>query len=467
MNFVKRALLYIFRHKTKSLILLFVLTIIATFILTGIAIQNSAKDAATEVRTSVSGKISLNIDMSPKNMVSQQGQYGTMSYYNGDKITHDTLLALKGIEGVTDLNMTATNVVFAAAKNFKYLPAAFVMNTTPYGDSANMAVALSSEKYSGFTSGKLTLEAGRHITDEDCHVILISDELAEYNGLNIGDTLELYIDYAGVFPEKVIEVEIIGIFSGTKGTGEGGLTTSMIPGNQGIVDFPTANEANMEEVPADLEIFVKDPQSIQNVYDRIADHPEIKGKTFRLSIDTQEYDVIANPLESLQSLVQTLIIIISIVSIAILALLLTIWIRGRIKEAGILMSIGVGKAKIIGQFLLETAVIAVIAFGLSYPASNAIADKTGDFIMLQIVDGETLQNNKDTVIQEGNYSSFMDGLSGTPSAADAITEINVTISPYYLLLVYGIGMLLIACAVLAASYTIIRLKPREILSKMN
>ncbi len=265
MNFVKRSVLYIFRHKVKSLILLLVLTIIATFVLTGIAIQSSAKDAAKDVRGSVSGKISLNIDMSSENIKTEQGEYGSMSYYAGDKITHDTLLALKDIEGVTDLNMTATNVVFAAAKNFNYLPAAFVMNTTPYGDSANMSVALSSEKYSGFTNGNLTLESGRHITDEDEHVILISDELAEYNNLSVGDTLELYIDYAGAFPEKTIEVEVIGIFSGTKGTSDGALTTSMIPGNQGIIDFPTANEANMEEVPSDLEIFVEDPQSIQNV----------------------------------------------------------------------------------------------------------------------------------------------------------------------------------------------------------
>lgn len=467
MGFVKRAGLYVVRHRIKSLILLLVLTIIATFVLTGIAIQSSAKNAAKDVRTSVSGKISLNIDMSPQNMKTEQGKYGPMSYYAGDKITRDTLLALKEVEGVLDMNMSATNVVFAAAKNFKYLPAGFTMNTTPYGDSANMAVALSSEKYSGFTSGKLKLESGRHITDEDEHVILISDELAEYNNLSVGDSLELYIDYAGAFPEKVIEVEIIGIFSGTKGTGDGALTTSMIPGNQGIVDFPTANEANMEEVPADLEIFVEDPQSVQNVYDRIANHPGIKGKTFKLAIDTQEYDAIAHPLESLQSLVSTLIIIISVVSVAILALLLTIWTRGRVKETGILLSIGVSKAKIVGQFILEAVIIAAIAFGIAYPASYAVADTAGDFIMEQVVDSQTLQGEDNTSVPQGDFSSMMDGLSGKPSAENAVKEISVTVAPEYLVWVYGIGALLIICAVLIASYTIIRLKPKEILSKMS
>lgn len=467
MSFVKRAGLYVIRHKIKSLILLLVLTIIAIFVLTGVAIQSSAERAARDVRTSVSGKILLTIDMSSENMITEQGQYGPTSYYDGDKITHDTLLALKEVSGVTDLNMTATNVVFAAAKNFDFLPAAFVMGTTPYGDSANMSVALSSEKYSGFASGKLKLESGRHITAEDSHVILISDELAEYNSLSVGDTLELYIDYAGVFPEKIIEVEIIGIFSGTRGTGDGALTTSMIAGNQGIIDFPTANEVNMEEVPGALEIYVEDPQSVQNVYNRIASHPEIKGKTFTLNIDTQEYDVIANPLESMQSLVGTLIIVISIASMAILALLLTIWARGRVRETGILMSIGVSKTTIVSQYILEAVIIAVLAFGLAYPASNAVADSAGEFIMAQVVDSETLQGVNDTPTQQGDFSSTMDGLSGNPSAENAIKQINVAVMPEYLVLVYGIGMMLIICAVLIASYTIIRLKPREILSKMS
>lgn len=467
MNCAKRAGLYVIRHKIKSLILFLVLTVIAIFVLTGIAIQNSVKNAAKDVRASVSGKILLNIDMSPENMKTEQGQYGPMSYYAGDKVTGETVAAIKEISGVTGVNMTATNVVFAAAKNFEYLPAAFVMGTTPYGDSANMAVAMSSEKYSGFVNGKLTLEYGRHITDEDSHVILISDELAEYNDLQVGDILELYIDYAGMFPEMVIEVEIIGIFSGTEGMDDGALTTSMRAGNQGIIDFTTANEANMEEVPADLEIYVEDPVSIQNVYDRIANHPEIKGKTFMLTIDTQEYDVIANPLESLQDLVGTLMIAILIVSVAVLVLLFSIWIRGRIKETGILMSVGIGKGKIIGQFIMEAILIALFAFVTAYPASNAIADRTGEFIMEQAMESENLEDENETALQQGDYTSMMDGLSGKPSAENAIKQIDVVVTLDSLAWVYVIGTLIIICAVLMASYTIICLNPRDILAKMS
>lgn len=466
-NVVKRAGLYVIRHKVKSLILFLLLTVIATFVLTGIAVQSSVENEARDVRASVSGKILLNIDMSPENMKTEQGQYGPVSYYVGDKITGRTIAAVKEIPGVTGFNMTATNVVFAAAKNFDYLPAAFVMGTTPYGDSANMVVALSSEKYSGFANGKLTLEYGRHITDEDSHVILISKELAEYNKLKVGDFLELYIDYAGMFSEMVIEVEIIGIFSGTEGTDDGALTTSMRAGNQGIIDFTTANEANREEVPADLEIYVEDPVSIQNVYDRIASHPEIKGKTFMLTMDTHEYDVIADPLESLQDLVSALMIAALTVSVAILALLFTIWIRGRMKETGILMSIGISKGELVGQFILEAIFIALFAFGAAYPASNVIADRAGEFMMKQAVEGENPEEENENALQQGDYASMMDGLSGKPSVENGIKRIDVVVMPVYLAWVYVIGICITICAVLIASYTVIRLNPRDILAKMS
>jgi putative ABC transport system permease protein len=467
MSSIKRAGLYVIRHKVKSLILLLVLTIIATFVLTGIAIQSSAKDAAKDVRGSVSGKIVLGLDTSSKNMkAGESTQYGSSYQYNGDTITDETMQAISNTEGVTDYNASSSAGLFAAAVNFKYLPVAFDMNIGKFGGNSSMTPTLFSEKFSGFTNGQLELIKGRHIVPEDEHVILISNELAEYNNLSVGDILGLYIDYS----DKIVDVEIIGIFTGTEGgSAEDFIVASMRPGNQCVVDYTTKNDAYGPEYSYfdSVDIFVEDPAEIQNVYDRIANLPQVKGKTFTLGIDTEEYEVIANPLESLQSLVSTLIIVISAVSVAVLALLLTIWTRGRVRETGILMSIGINKPKIVGQFILETVLIAVLAFGLAYPSSNLIADKSGEFIMGQVVDAQNLTDS-DSQRNNGSFSaSDFDLLSGKPSAENAIKEINVTVTPDYLIWVFAIGTLLIVCAVLIASYTVMRLKPREILSKMS
>lgn len=44
MNFVKRAFLYCFRQKVKTLILFLVLAIISTFLLTGLAIRDASEE---------------------------------------------------------------------------------------------------------------------------------------------------------------------------------------------------------------------------------------------------------------------------------------------------------------------------------------------------------------------------------------------------------------------------------------
>ena len=57
MSFIKRAGLYCFRQRFKTVILFLVLTLIATFMLTGIAVRDAAKGATADGQTAIGGKI--------------------------------------------------------------------------------------------------------------------------------------------------------------------------------------------------------------------------------------------------------------------------------------------------------------------------------------------------------------------------------------------------------------------------
>lgn len=59
MNFVKRAFLYCFRQKVKTLILFLVLAVISTFLLTGLAIRDASEGATEDVQTAIGGKLVL------------------------------------------------------------------------------------------------------------------------------------------------------------------------------------------------------------------------------------------------------------------------------------------------------------------------------------------------------------------------------------------------------------------------
>lgn len=433
MSFIKRASLYCLRQRFKTIILFLVLTLIATFMLTSIAIRDTAKGATADVQTAIGGKIMLDLDTEGHMGSGQQNQWGTVYGYNGDLITQDIVKAISKVDGVVDYNSEDTDAYYGAGVNFKYLPAAFGLSYTPYGESSAYTATLSSEKCSKFQSGKYKLVDGRHITPDDKHSCLISKELADYNKLSVGDKVKMY----SLDSDSISEFEIVGIFDGTEGTSGNALTVDEIPANCGYIDCATLFEMFGDELNGyqQLTIYVEDPVNIQNVYDKIAALPELKGKTLKLSIDTDEYEVVSTPLESLQKLVNTTIVIISVTSIVILTLLLTIWIRGRKREIGILLSIGKSKGNIILQIFTETFIVAVISFAASIPFSNLIAEKAGAFLVSKVTTGTV--------------------------------NLNVQIVAAYIPLLYIIGILLIVVSVIASSWTVVRLKPKDILTKMS
>lgn len=436
MSFIKRAGLYCIRQRFKTVILFLVLMLTAAFMLAGIAVRDAAKGQAADVQTAIGGKIILDIDMDGHMGGGQQNQWGTTYTYNGDLITQEIVDAIGKVDGVADYNAEETAGYYGAGVNFKYLPASLGLSYTQYGEASSYTVTLSSEKCKAFQSGKYRLVEGRHFTTDDKYTCLISKELADYNKLSVGDKIKLY---SFTFDsDSIDEFEIVGIFDGTEGTSGNALTVDEIPANCGYVDAGAVQDIYKdidEEGYQQLTIFVEDPLNIQNVYDKISALPELKGKTLKLTIDTDEYDVVSTPLESLQKLVNTTIIIISAVSVVILTLLLTIWIRGRKKEIGILLSIGKSKANIILQIFAETFAVAVISFAASIPFSFAVAEKAGAFLVSKVTAGTV--------------------------------NLKVQVDAAYLLPLYVIGILFIAAAVIASSWTIVRFKPKDILTKMS
>lgn len=432
MIFIKRAGLYCLRQRFKTFILFLVLTLIATFMLTGIAIRDAAKGATADVQITIGGKIMLDLD-SEGHMSGQQNQWGMVYTYNGDLITQEIVNAIGKVDGVVDYNVEEAGSYYGAGVDFKYLPSAFDLSYTPYGQASSYTATLSSEKCFKFQSGRYKLVDGRHITPDDKRACLISKELADYNRLSVGDKVKMY----SLDADAISEFEVVGIFDGTEGTSGNALTVDQIPANCGYIDYTTVFELFKDEMNGyqQLTIYVEDPVSIQNVYDKISALPELKGKTLKLTIDTDEYDVVSTPLEFLQKLVNATIIIISAVSVVILTLLLTIWIRGRKKEIGILLSIGKSKANIILQIFTETFGVAVISFAAAIPFSFSVAEKAGAFLVSRVTTGTA--------------------------------NLNVQIDAAYLLPLYIIGILLIAVAVIASSWTVVRSNPKDILTKMS
>ena len=238
-------------------------------------------------------------------------------------------------------------------------------------------------------TSNLTLAEGRHITTDDTHVAIISQDLAERNELKIGDYLTAHsysVEDQG-FTGPEIRVQIIGLFTphAVEQFGETVTTYDKIQ-NRVFVDLQSSKEFDGGEINygfSALHVTIDDPQDMARVVAEVKALPGIDWKAFTVEVDNETYENAAAPLATLNELVVTLLVVIIVVSAIILALILTLWTKTRIHEIGVFLSVGIRKSAIIGQYLIEVLLIAVLAFGLSYFTSNAIAGQIGNHLLEQ------------------------------------------------------------------------------------
>jgi len=506
MKLIKRAGLYIVRQKQKSILLSLTLILIATLVLTGISIYGAVSSTFSDVHRNIAGTITL--DRSPPELdhvalieAQNDGRINdelVRQLNSGDFVTFDQLEAIMAIPGVDGYNITAEySLMDVVSHNFNFTSSQ--ISTLALSDrlietyTAGFQSATNTEHMLGFLNGNITLVDGRHLTNEDFRKVLISDELAEYNNLQVGDTLKISgkpLLTSGEFPSSTLEFEIVGIFSGVRSLEEGetverDLFDSLaLYADTLIIDMATLMEefertnffgTDMDNsLPGPLSIFIEDPNEIENIYYQISNLPEIYGKSFSLTMGTEGFEDIIDSLGALQMLVLTLIVIIALVSVAILGILLTIWMRGRVKEIGIYLANGIKKGEILTQFIIEAFVIAVVAFAISMPISGLVAEGAGDFILTQFASAEALRNEQ----LEGSEFQDMSGMgvvsfrtdTGFMDEADlanTLEWVNVSITGNNLILVYAVGLPVVFCSVLIASSSIFKLKPKEILTKMS
>ncbi len=459
---IKRAFLYTIRKRGKTIILLLTLFIISTFVLTGLSILAATDQSALSLRQSVGGSIKLELDNDNSwNWTYQQGVGGMMVGYTGTPITDADIEKVMGIDGIRSYNGVGDGSVFAV--DFSFISG---FNFGAGSDYSRLPSVSNSEYFNYFRRGAYKLTEGRHITPEDDHTVLISTALAERNGLKLGDTITVQCCYdAGGYPD--VSLEIVGLYEAQD---DGGFhTTSTDKRNRLIIDHKAMQEIMMHDViqyDNGVEFFVDDPRDIDRIAAQIQ-KLDLDWSCFKLTVDNTAYEAVASSLTAMQDMVTGLIIGIVVVSIGILALILNMWIKQRTHETGILLSIGVSKIKIVAQYILETLMIAVIAFGLSYFSSGAVAQGTSSLLLGQIaetqpaVEIETPDDGTEYLDITGQYIPYDTSDMAAPE------DIEVLVTAENLLWVYLLGIVICAAAVILASMPVVKLKPKNILSQMN
>jgi len=276
-----------------------------------------------------------------------------------------------------------------------------------------------------FSMGILELTDGSAITANHSMSAIISRAFANENKLSVGNTLFLS-SYPLSGSETTVSLDIIAIYASDPSM-EFDDDTIFLTHDA----YWKLTNTTPQTYSGKVSFIVNDPLELDSVIEHIKQLDGTNWDNYIFSQNSESYESISYQLSTLERLTAILISVSVIICAAILFLVLAMGIRNRVHEAGIMLAIGISKGSIVGQYIAEVGVLFILAVVVSFFASTSIT--AGIAVYLQKLIGGT----------------------------------DVTVSPYTLLLQYFCEAAIIGISVIVASVPIIRLTPKDILSKID
>jgi putative ABC transport system permease protein len=320
----------------------------------------------------------------------------------------------------------------------------------------------------GADGGRKILSGGRMFSElNEC---IISSELAELNGISVGDTIVA----ASVFePVKTFGLIVAGIYSDE---------TSAFPGpayeeanfflfsrrNEIITSFDTVMSKGFETdrgMEIHAEYYLRNPDDISKF------EAEVRTKglpvDYGVSINQRELDEITTPLAGLAGITSGFLIVILVFGGLVLVLLSFMAVRERKYEVGVLRAMGMEKRKVAAGIMTEAVIISLICLIIGLAIGNAISQPIANDILseqVKIAEVETKANSENLqfLVMAGK-TQFINGMNGyTP-----ISEIQVALDTNTVTQIVIIALALAALSGVIGIAVITKYEPLKILRERN
>lgn len=355
----------------------------------------------------------------------------------------------------------------------------------------------STELSDEFNTGGYELKSGRHIVPEDVgkKVIMIETTLAEENDLKVGNYIEIKTVTTDSTTATTSKFKIVGIFrasssststissgpGGGRGFGNLGFMQSY---NTIFTDYksaiPMKYSMNMNSgTTSGIDQAVFFANSLSNIDSIKAAAAKITSIDWDKYVLTASYDQYKNTYETtlaqatksitgVASISNIVVIAASVIGAIILSLLLMLSVKERMYETGVLLSMGEGKFKVVSQYLVEVIMIAILAFSLSVVSGNFIDQKLGDSLLasqIQTQEEQTAGMQNAVRGNGGMAGRLFESRQNANVEVDEATTITVQVKPEEVAKTAAAGLLIIILGVIFPASTIMRYKPKTILTK--
>ncbi|MED1218356.1 ABC transporter permease [Bacillus paralicheniformis] len=479
MNFFKRAFWSMKAKKGKTLLQLFVFTMICVLVLTGITIQSAAVKSSELAREQLGGSVTLKVDR--EKMMKEQQESGERKRFESTPVSVKSAEKLAGLDHVKSYNYISSTS--ALADNFDPIESGDEDSSAsnseqPAGPGGNeqggrqmMQADVSIEGVTStalvdeFSNGTSKITEGRALTKDDVNkkVAVIEETLAEENALKVGDTIKVK---ASSDEATTINLKIVGIYQTTSsGDNQAQNFAFLNPYNKIYTPYTAASALKGDDYKnaIDEAVYNMDDASNIDTFIAAAKKTGIDLDTFTLDANDQLYQQMVGPIENVASFSKNVVYLVTIAGAVILGLIVMMSIRERKYEMGVLMAIGEKRWKLIGQFLTEILMIAVLAIGISALTGSLIAGQIGNQLLSQQIEQTSA----------GQSAGGMMGLGGggffgqRTAQVSAIDQLDIQVSFGNLMALGGIGLLIALFATLLPSISVLRLHPKTILTKQE
>ena len=328
MKFYQLAFRYLCRKKSKTFILLLVLLFINSMILGSYMILHATEDSRITMQEKMGTKAVLEVKGSDR------------------FITENEVRKIRDMDGVISVNRMADSAVYPV--NFNPI------TNSDSEEENNWKVTLLSydelERDSAFSDLRYRLMKGDMITESSGKGAVINFALADANGLEIGDEMEV-----GTETGSVINVKIIGVFvAGSERNQMDTLPAVNRIENQIFID----NESYMGLFDnagyRKIAVYTKKPDQVDVLVQELKD---FLGSRVEITTADILYRQLEVPLNRIVRVMKLMLVFTLAAGVTITSILLCMWMRSRKREIAVFISMGKKKTDILMQVFMETAAV--------------------------------------------------------------------------------------------------------------
>ena len=441
MLYFKMAFLEMKGRIVKTLILFAVFLVLFTGLHTALTLLQSAEEAKSSALKRIGASVTLD--------------YADIEDVGKRLFTIDIIDRLSSVENVVGVNQSYAD--FATPINFQNSKAhsgkdphsqeVQIENEPGFENNVILEGNIRAEYSDAFRNGAAAVASGAYPTVSQPGA-LISRILAEQNDLS--PDAEIVLHAYG----KELELQVVGIydtaaqFQVTSENIIGAAVFAYSPYNRIYVDIDSFSQLyGTDSATLPIRIYISSPVKVQETGEKIKSM-DFDWNIFRLVNTTAtEYSMAANSIESVSSLTKTFVVLFTLIISVVIVIVMSIWAEAFRYESGIWLSMGASKWRAILMLLVSTIIIAIPAVVVSVLSSKGLAS------LILRYQASAAGNRASSVRQ------FVTGVEMDTSIV--VAALNASMNIFFYTVVAG--SILLAC--ILPSYAVLKLKPREILSK--